>query len=77
MNATSNYPFGVHNWYFENSECSDEGKNWRKLILHQEVEQPGKFCCDDGVCINSDLVCDENQHCDDSSDEFDCLDSNE
>ena len=72
MNETTNYPLGVHNWYFENSECYDEGKNWRKLILHQEVEQPGKFCCDDGVCIDSDLVCDENQHCDDNSDEKNC-----
>ena len=72
MNATSNYPFGVHKWFFEAFKCNDPGESLRKLILHQEVEQPGKFCCDDGVCINSDLVCDENQHCDDSSDENNC-----
>ena len=72
MNETTNYPFGIHKWYFEESKCYDEGESWRTLILHQEVEQPGKFCCDDGVCIDSDLVCDENQHCEDNSDERNC-----
>ena len=72
MNETSNYPLGVHKWFFEETICRDQEVIWRKLILHLEVEQPGKFCCDDGACIDSELVCDANQHCDDNTDEENC-----
>ena len=55
-NSTSDYPFGVHKWYFaEEFHCSDAGYKWRKLIFHQEVKQPGNFCCDDGNCIREAL----------------------
>ena len=43
-----------------------------RLILHQKVEQPGFFCCDDGECIPSEYVCDSVQTCEDNSDERWC-----
>ena len=72
MNDTNNYPFGKHQWFFKNLECTDSGQSFRTLLLHQEVDQPGKFCCDDGKCIDSELVCDNNQHCNDNTDESNC-----
>ena len=72
LDGTNDYPFGKHKWYFTNSECKDPGKGFRTLLLHQEVDQPGKFCCDDGKCIDSQFVCDNNQHCDDNTDENNC-----
>ena len=72
MNETSDYPFGVHHWHFTKTSCEDPGSQLRALHLHQPVQVPGKFCCDDGACIDSSLVCDHDQHCDDMSDEEDC-----
>ena len=40
--------------------------------MHLAVMQPGYFCCDDGLCIDSELRCDNNHHCDDHSDEEYC-----
>ena len=63
---TSEFPIGRRSWYFEDvgrlSECENTS---RDLLLHLVVEQPGNFCCGDGVCIDSELVCDNNQHCTD------------
>ena len=53
LNGTNDYPFGKQKWYFSNSDCKDPGKGFRTLLFHQEVPQPGKFCCDDGRCITS------------------------
>ena len=69
MNQTSDYPLGLHPWYFPDDSCHDPGSPLRSLLLQQAVEVPGKFCCDYGACIDSRLVCDQNQHCDDLSDE--------
>ena len=54
------------------SGCSDPGKNYCALNLHLDVEQPGNFCCGDGTCISSELVCDNVAHCSNSEDETDC-----
>ena len=26
-----------------------------KLVFHRYVDQPGKFCCDNGQCIDSEF----------------------
>ena len=69
LNQTSDYPLGLQPWYFPASSCHDPDSPLRSLLLHHAVELPGKFCCDDGACIDSSLVCDQTQHCDDQSDE--------
>ena len=43
-----------------------------KMNLHRAVEQPGHFCCDNGACISSELVCDNRKQCEDNSDEESC-----
>ena len=42
------------------------------MNLHQKVKQLGKFCCKDGICIDSENRCDGNNHCKDYSDEKYC-----
>ena len=42
------------------------------LNLHLDVEKPGMFCCDDGTCITSSLVCNDFYDCEDRSDETNC-----
>ena len=70
-NETSDFPLGLHRWYFTDN-CTDPGQPWRSLSLHLDVAQPGQFCCDDGACIDSQLVCDDLYDCQDRSDERDC-----
>ena len=73
MNASSGFPIGKHDWFFtDHSNCSDESRNSRSLNFHLTVEQPGEFCCDDGICIDSDRVCDGEKDCYDDSDEKSC-----
>ena len=36
------------------------------------MEQPGQYCCDDGTCIHSELVCNNFANCQDRSDERNC-----
>ena len=59
-------PLGFHPWYFPTSACTDPGEEevaYRTLNLHPDVEQPGNFCCDDGTCISSALVCNDFPEC--------------
>ena len=57
-------PLGINNW--------TGAKGNVKLILHKKVEQPGNFCCGDGLIIPSKFVCNKVQNCKDNSDERNC-----
>ena len=63
---------GINRWYFRNKSCTDPGVDYKILSFHLDVEQPGNFCCEDGSCIDSDLVCNNFPDCDDRSDERNC-----
>ena len=66
------FPLGLQAWQFLHLNCSDSpgsNRTQRSLSFHLDVEQPGHFCCDDGTCIDSELVYDEFLDCSDSSDE--------
>ena len=65
-------PIGANKWNFSDLECRDDGKEFRTLHLHLEVEQPGNFCCFDGSCIKSEFVCDGFSDCQGEEDEKDC-----
>ena len=69
MNETLELPVGQHQWHFEKNHCQDKGKHFRSLNFHISVPQPGRFCCSDGSCIDSELVCDNKNDCQDRSDE--------
>ena len=43
--------------------------DFKLLHLHLKVQQPGKFCCNDGFCLESKYVCDKLPHCEDGEDE--------
>ena len=60
-------PIGTNPWSV--FACSAEEMS---LNLQAAVEEPGHFCCDDGACVDSSLVCDSRDHCDDGSDEARC-----
>ena len=68
----NNFPLGLNSWYFEAETCHDDGSQKRSLNLHLDVDQPGYFCCDDGTCIDSELVCNNFNDCTDLTDEKDC-----
>ena len=70
--GTSKLPIGNNRWYFTQSNCSDEGKEYRTLNLLQDAEQPGNFCCYDGTCFSSEFVCDGTLHCESGEDEDFC-----
>ena len=51
----NNFPLGRQPWFLDS--CKDpETSSTRTLSLHLDVEQPGHFCCDDGSCIDSEMV---------------------
>ena len=60
----ANLPLGKHEWDLLGSRTN--------MSLQDAVEEPGNFCCDDGGCISSELVCDNRKHCEDNSDEQKC-----
>ena len=72
LNDTSLFPLGKNKWFFLESICQENLAEYRYLNLHLEVEQPGHFCCDDGYCIKSELVCDNVPHCKSKEDEQNC-----
>ena len=71
-NDRREFPIGKHFWHFTTGNCSDPASNRRSLNFHREVEQPGHFCCDDGTCIDSQLVCNNFADCQDRTDERNC-----
>ena len=72
-NDSVGVPLGTHPWYFNDmSNCNDNGKSYKSLNFHVAVEQPGEYCCQDGGCIDSELVCDGNEDCQDKTDEDNC-----
>ena len=68
MNETLELPVGQHHWHFLSNDCRDDELS-QSLNFHVSVSQPGWFCCSDGTCIDSELVCDNKYHCLDRSDE--------
>ena len=72
-NGTLLPPIGVRKWHFIADKCTDSGQSdLRTLHLHLDVEMPGHFCCEDGTCLGSDLVCDGSPDCRGEEDEADC-----
>ena len=70
FNETKVLPIGKQKWFFDESiGCSEKDKTFRFLNLHLKVEQPGHFCCNDGRCIDSKLVCNDIKNCKDGEDE--------
>ena len=69
MNQTLELPLGEHDWYFTRGHCKDEDKTSRTLNFHISLSEPGHFCCSDGVCIDSEQVCDNKYHCKGRTDE--------
>ena len=67
INQSEEIPLGKQRWYFQNNSCEDHVLN-----LHREVEKPGHFCCEDGSCIDSELVCNNFPDCQDGTDETNC-----
>ena len=53
-NSSEDFPFGTRRWFFTDDSCTDPGQVWRTMNLQQFSEQPGQFCCDDGICIHSE-----------------------
>ena len=71
------WPIGIQNWTFaQQFKCSDDITDItgnRQLNLYPaETQEPGNFCCNDGHCIDSELVCDSIPHCQDRTDEISC-----
>ena len=68
-------PSGLHLWQFSKFECNTDYDEYNKMParsmnLHLSVDRPGNFCCSDGTCINSELVCDGNQDCSDDENDY-------
>ena len=54
-------PLGLQKWkILDNENCTDIGKDGETMTVksvnfHKYYEMPGKFCCNNGVCIDSEL----------------------
>ena len=53
-NSTKSYPIGSHQWFFTMTNCTDPGKPWRQLIMQQKSKKMGRYCCNDGICMDSE-----------------------
>ena len=58
-------------WYFTSGTCIDKDQSWRKMNLHK-LAKKGEFCCNNGLCIDSENRCDNSIDCVDHSDEENC-----
>ena len=54
-------PLGLQKWkILDDVNCTDLGKEGevrkgKSISFHKYHEMPGKFCCNNGVCIDSEL----------------------
>lgn len=71
-NDTEDFPISSHRWFFTDERCRDPSEQWRLMSLQQASVQPGQFCCDDGLCVPSEMRCDGDRQCGDASDEKGC-----
>ena len=69
---TDTFPIGQNQWLFEQNICRDRNETFRTMNLHLDVPQPGAFCCEDGMCIPSEFVCDNIPQCNNKEDEKGC-----
>ena len=58
--AGIDFPIGSSTWNLTIDNCGAT-----VLKLHLDVPQPGQFCCDDGLCLHSEKVCDGPADCQD------------
>ena len=71
--TTSELPLGLTEWKVVGNG-NGNGSYLTEMLFnfHLAKTQPGNFCCDDGLCIDSELVCDNIPNCRDKSDEKNC-----
>ena len=58
-------------WYFTSGTCIDKDQSWRKMNLHK-LAKKGEFCCNNGLCIDSENRRDNSIDGVDHSDEENC-----
>ena len=61
ISISNHLPLGLQKWkILDDVNCTDLGQDGEVMIgknlsLHKYHELPGKFCCNNGVCIDSEL----------------------
>ena len=49
-------PMGLQKWkILDDQNCKDGDGDLKSISLHINHEMPGKFCCNNGLCIDSEL----------------------
>ena len=72
---SSEYPFGVNKWFFNQDDCIEHETNFpssKLLELSFNVCNEDEYNCKDGNCIDMNLRCDGTPQCQDRSDEQEC-----